>query len=139
MKNAFGRILTFVVIFGAIWVGLMQIPAVGALKVDIHGFVGYVLLIASVIGGSFVASGVSSFGRGFAGEEFASNPVVYVLAKTFWYLCYAGVLATLGKFAPEHIAIVAPVGLYWLLGAMGLAVGVSDIVERRFFPRNAKK
>jgi hypothetical protein len=139
MKNAFGRILTFVVIFGAMWFGLMQIPAVGALKVDLHGFVGYALLVGAAIGGSFVASGVSSFTRGFVGDEFASSPVVYVAAKTFWYLCFGGVIATLGKFAPQYVTVVGAIGLYWLLGAMGLAVGVSDIVERRFFPRNAKK
>jgi hypothetical protein len=135
MKNFFPRLIAMLAVTGALWLALKSIPAVNGLQFDIHGF-GWALLIGGAVGCSIVWSFVTGFAKGLVGPTISASPIAQVVGKVFSYLVFAGIFVSAAKYLPEYFSLVNPVGLYWMLGGMGLAFAVYDLIEARFFPRS---
>lgn len=136
MNRSLARFAACVGVFSLVALVLWCIPAVTALKFNFVGVMGWVSLVLTTIVGMVIGSYASGFCKGFVSTETAANPVVRVLVRAFAYCCFAGLLVTVGKLVPQYVHIVNPVGLYWMLGLMGVGSAVFDMIEQRYFPEN---
>jgi hypothetical protein len=140
MNTSFMRVIVLLALCGALGFAFTFFPSVQGLQIGIHGL-GWPILVAAVIGAQLGWNTVTWYAREFfklPGMDFAGRSVCGIVAKTFGYLCFAGVFITLAKFLPEYFTVASPAGIYIMFGGLGFVMGVFNVIESRYFPRASK-
>lgn len=132
------RLLVMLAIYALAWIALIQFPSVAAFDVNVQSW-GWAVLAGTMIASSVAYGYVSGFTKGLVGPAVSSNPLARIVAKTFSYLCFAGILIAVAGQFPAWISITSAAGFYWLLGAMGFASSICDEIDARFFPKQDTK
>lgn len=138
MSKFVTHLLVILAIYGLAWVVLKQIPAIAAFDVEVQSW-GWAVLIGTMIASSVAFSFIGGFTKGLVGPAVSGNPLARIVGKTFGYLCFAGIVVAVAGQVPAWISITSAAGIYWLLGAIGVASAICDEIDARFFPKRDTK